>query len=57
MPRGMPVSKEMLRAQGVSNASELVLELRKSLYGIKQAGRLWIQLLHAKLSDCRFHAV
>uniref|UniRef100_A0AAV1VI54 Integrase catalytic domain-containing protein n=2 Tax=Peronospora matthiolae TaxID=2874970 RepID=A0AAV1VI54_9STRA len=40
MPRGMPVSKETLRAQGVSNTSELVLELRKSLYGLKQAGRL-----------------
>ena len=54
MPRGMPVSKETLRAQGVSNASELVLELRKSLYGLKQAGRLWSQLLHSKLSTAGF---
>uniref|UniRef100_A0AAV1TTK9 Reverse transcriptase Ty1/copia-type domain-containing protein n=1 Tax=Peronospora matthiolae TaxID=2874970 RepID=A0AAV1TTK9_9STRA len=54
MPRGMPVSKETLRAQGVSNTSELVLELRKSLYGLKQAGRLWSQLLHSKLSTAGF---
>uniref|UniRef100_A0AAV1UKL9 Reverse transcriptase Ty1/copia-type domain-containing protein n=1 Tax=Peronospora matthiolae TaxID=2874970 RepID=A0AAV1UKL9_9STRA len=54
MPRGMPVSKETLRAQGVSNARELVLELRKSIYGLKQAGRLWIQLLHSKLSTAGF---
>uniref|UniRef100_A0AAV1UVG8 Reverse transcriptase Ty1/copia-type domain-containing protein n=1 Tax=Peronospora matthiolae TaxID=2874970 RepID=A0AAV1UVG8_9STRA len=54
MPRNMPVSKETLRAQGVSNASELVLELRKSLYGLKQAGRLWSQLLHSKLSTAGF---
>uniref|UniRef100_A0AAV1V2L8 Uncharacterized protein n=1 Tax=Peronospora matthiolae TaxID=2874970 RepID=A0AAV1V2L8_9STRA len=54
MPRVMPVSKETLRAQGVSNTSELVLELRKSLYGLKQAGRLWSQLLHSKLSTTGF---
>uniref|UniRef100_A0AAV1T2Z2 Reverse transcriptase Ty1/copia-type domain-containing protein n=1 Tax=Peronospora matthiolae TaxID=2874970 RepID=A0AAV1T2Z2_9STRA len=54
MPHGMPVSKETLRAQGVSNASELVLELRKSLYRLKQAGRLWIQLLQSKLSTAGF---
>uniref|UniRef100_A0AAV1T269 Reverse transcriptase Ty1/copia-type domain-containing protein n=1 Tax=Peronospora matthiolae TaxID=2874970 RepID=A0AAV1T269_9STRA len=54
MPRGMPVSKETLRAQGVSNASELVLELRKSHYGLKQAGWLWSQLLHSKLSTAGF---
>uniref|UniRef100_A0AAV1T6K5 Uncharacterized protein n=1 Tax=Peronospora matthiolae TaxID=2874970 RepID=A0AAV1T6K5_9STRA len=41
MPPGVPVSKETLRAQGVSNASELVLELWKSLYRLKQAGRLY----------------
>uniref|UniRef100_A0AAV1TKU7 CCHC-type domain-containing protein n=1 Tax=Peronospora matthiolae TaxID=2874970 RepID=A0AAV1TKU7_9STRA len=35
-------------------ASELVLELRKSLYGLKQAGRLWSHLLHSKLSTAGF---
>ena len=39
--------------------------MRRSLYGLKQAGHLWIQLLHARLSDagyvrcvsdmCRYH--
>uniref|UniRef100_A0AAV1VAJ7 Uncharacterized protein n=1 Tax=Peronospora matthiolae TaxID=2874970 RepID=A0AAV1VAJ7_9STRA len=34
---------------------ELVVELRKSLCGIKISKRLWIQLLYTKLSDagCR----
>ena len=30
-----------------ASANELVLELRKSLYGVKQAGRLWSRLLQA----------
>uniref|UniRef100_A0AAV1USB9 Reverse transcriptase Ty1/copia-type domain-containing protein n=1 Tax=Peronospora matthiolae TaxID=2874970 RepID=A0AAV1USB9_9STRA len=50
----MPVSEETLQAQGVSNASELVFRLRKSLYGLKQAGRLWSQLLHSKLITAGF---
>ena len=54
MQRGMPVSYETLRAQGVVNASDLVLELQKRLYGLKQAGRLWIQLLKSKLVAAGF---
>uniref|UniRef100_A0AAV1V3X7 Reverse transcriptase Ty1/copia-type domain-containing protein n=2 Tax=Peronospora matthiolae TaxID=2874970 RepID=A0AAV1V3X7_9STRA len=51
MPRGMQVTEETLRTHGATSASELVLELRKSLYGLKQAGRLGSLLLHAKLVD------
>uniref|UniRef100_A0AAV1T191 Integrase catalytic domain-containing protein n=1 Tax=Peronospora matthiolae TaxID=2874970 RepID=A0AAV1T191_9STRA len=54
MPRGMQVSEETLRTHGATSASELVLELRKILYGLKQAGRLWSLLLHAKLVDAGF---
>uniref|UniRef100_A0AAV1T508 Uncharacterized protein n=1 Tax=Peronospora matthiolae TaxID=2874970 RepID=A0AAV1T508_9STRA len=48
------VSEKTLRTHGATSASELVLELRKSLYGHKQAGRLWSLLLHAKLVDAGF---
>ena len=30
------------------------MELRRSLYGLKQAGRLWRQMLHARLSDAGY---
>ena len=54
LPRGMRVSEEWLRTHDAASANELVLELRKSLYGIKQASCLWSQLLHDKLYDARF---
>ena len=34
--------------------SKLALRLKKSLYGLKQAVRLWSQLLHAKLEETGF---
>ena len=40
MPRGMDVSDDTLRDLGAANCDEVVLELRKSLYGLKQAERL-----------------
>ena len=39
---------------GAKDKQEVVLELRKSLYGLKKAGRLWNQLLHQKLNEARF---
>ena len=50
----MRISEETMREQGVKGAEELVLELRKSLYGLKQAGRLWSQLLHERLVEAGF---
>ena len=35
LPRGMSVSEATLRKHGAVNANELVLDLRKSLYGLK----------------------
>ncbi|GAB9471215.1 unnamed protein product, partial [Globisporangium polare] len=54
IPRGMAFTAHELLALGVSSANELVLRLKKSLYGLKQAGRLWSQLLHAKLTEAGF---
>ena len=54
MPRGMAVSTKILQEYGVTSGDELVLELRKSLHGLKQAGRLWSQLLNAKLTEAGF---
>ena len=50
----MDVSGDTLREIGAANSGEVVLELRKSLYGWKQAGRLWSQLLHARRTDAGF---
>uniref|UniRef100_A0AAV1TEW2 Integrase catalytic domain-containing protein n=1 Tax=Peronospora matthiolae TaxID=2874970 RepID=A0AAV1TEW2_9STRA len=52
--RGMDVSSNTIKSLGASSVSEMALQLRKSLYGLKQAGRLWIQLLHARLFDVGF---
>uniref|UniRef100_A0AAV1V1E2 Reverse transcriptase Ty1/copia-type domain-containing protein n=1 Tax=Peronospora matthiolae TaxID=2874970 RepID=A0AAV1V1E2_9STRA len=54
VPRGMDVSSDTIKSLGASSVSELALQLRKSLYGLKQAGRLWSQLLHARLIDVGF---
>uniref|UniRef100_A0AAV1UGC0 Reverse transcriptase Ty1/copia-type domain-containing protein n=1 Tax=Peronospora matthiolae TaxID=2874970 RepID=A0AAV1UGC0_9STRA len=50
----MEVSEETLKTIRATNKKEVVLELHKSLYGLKQAGRLWIQLSHARLLDAGF---
>ena len=50
LPRGINVSEEMLRKHGITSEKDLVLELRKSLYGIKQAGKLCSQLCTRVLS-------
>ena len=48
------MSDDTLRELGASNSGEVVLELRKSLYSLKKAGRIWSQLLHARLTDAEF---
>ena len=54
VPQAMDVDEATLKMLGATSKKELVLELRKSLYGLKQAGRLWSQLLHAKLCSAGF---
>ena len=38
----------------VANCSRYVVKLRKSLYGLKQAGRKWYETLHKSLTDVGF---
>ncbi|OWZ18804.1 Pol Polyprotein [Phytophthora megakarya] len=47
----MVLSVELLALLGVKHKRELELRLIKSLYGLKQAGRLWNLLLHKTLVE------
>uniref|UniRef100_A0AAV1VL46 Reverse transcriptase Ty1/copia-type domain-containing protein n=1 Tax=Peronospora matthiolae TaxID=2874970 RepID=A0AAV1VL46_9STRA len=51
VPKGMQITKEELQGFGVESSGEVALLLKKSLYGLKQAGRLWSKLLHSKLTE------
>ena len=51
VPKGMTIGKDKLKELRVDSDAEVVLELNKSFYGLKQAGRLWIQLLHNRLEE------
>ena len=46
VPRGMIVAESTLRKIGAAHPCDVVLDLRWSLYGMKKAGRLWIQLIY-----------
>ncbi|OWZ16104.1 Methylmalonate-semialdehyde dehydrogenase [Phytophthora megakarya] len=49
IPKGMDISKETMADLGANDLKELGLRLDRSLYGLKQAGRLWHSLLHQTL--------
>lgn len=51
---GMKINEENFKRLGVIKKFDVVLELKKSLYGLKQAGRVWSQLLQTKLRDEEF---
>ena len=38
---GMQVSQDILKQDGVNHTNELALLLKKSLFSLKQSGRLW----------------
>ena len=54
IPKGMAISEQCLELNKVKFREELVLKLKKTLYGLKQAGRLWNRLLDNKLVELDF---
>ena len=54
VPQEMEISANKLKEIGVLSSDEVVLRLQKSLYGLKQAGRLWSRLLHERLNVAGF---
>jgi hypothetical protein len=54
VPEGMVFSAQELQNHGVQDPDDLCLRLVKSLYGLKQAGRLWNKLLHETLTKIGF---
>ena len=47
-PKEMKIDEMGLKRYGVNDSSKLALLLKKSLYALKQAGRLWSKLLHSR---------
>ena len=54
IPQDMMILGEDMQKLGADTRSQIALRLKKSLHGLKQAGRLWSQLLHGKLEDAGF---
>nr|CCA23665.1 hypothetical protein ALNC14_098090 [Albugo laibachii Nc14]CCA25326.1 hypothetical protein ALNC14_114700 [Albugo laibachii Nc14] len=50
----MKIREKELQRFGVQHSGQMVLRLRRSLYGLKQAKLLWGQLLHSKLLRASF---
>ena len=48
------MNQDVFNKHGVKETKHLALLLKKSLYGLKQAGRLWSKLLHSKLIELNF---
>lgn len=54
IPQGMKIHEEDIRKLGADTRSKIDLRLKKSLYGLMQAGRLGSQQPHGKLEDAGF---
>jgi hypothetical protein len=46
LPKGKKLTREELIKLGVKDEKQVTLKLKKSLYGLKQAGRLWNDMLN-----------
>ena len=51
VPKGMAVKEKEMKDLNVKTPNDLALLLKKSLYGLKQSGRLWSKLLDSKLRE------
>uniref|UniRef100_A0AAV1VPD8 Reverse transcriptase Ty1/copia-type domain-containing protein n=1 Tax=Peronospora matthiolae TaxID=2874970 RepID=A0AAV1VPD8_9STRA len=51
VPKGMTVKEKEIKDLNAKTPNDLALLLKKSLYGLKQAGRLWSKLLYSKLQQ------
>jgi hypothetical protein len=54
LPKGMKITRDMLLDSNLKRNDDIVLQLLKSLYGLKQAGRLWGIYLSGKLDKIGF---
>nr|CCA26908.1 PREDICTED: GagproteaseintegraseRTRNaseH polyproteinlike putative [Albugo laibachii Nc14] len=54
IPQGIFITQEDVWKLGVTRKADMALQLKKSLYGLNQAGGLWIQLLHTKMEKNGF---
>ncbi|CAI5723653.1 unnamed protein product [Peronospora farinosa] len=54
VPKGMTLDGEEIKGLESRSTNDLALLLKKSLYGPKQAGRLWSKLLDLKLKQSGF---
>nr|CCA23732.1 PREDICTED: hypothetical protein [Albugo laibachii Nc14] len=52
--QGMFITQEDIRKLGETRKTDMELHLKKSLYGLNQAGRLWIQLLDTEMEKNGF---
>nr|CCA23041.1 pol polyprotein putative [Albugo laibachii Nc14] len=50
----LKIDEMPLKRYGVNYSIMLALLMKKSLYGLKQAGRLWSKLLQSRLCEARF---
>ena len=55
MPKGMQLSHKELERIRVKSTGEIALLLKRSLYGLKQAGRLCSKLIHSRLHENGFN--
>ena len=55
IPQGIDIDAELLEKLGVKDKRHLALRLKKSMYGLKQLGRLWNRMLHDILKSLGLH--